>query len=101
MWALYPRIREIMKLAAKKNNAQFLDLSVIFKEDVDSNINFFDKAHLTVTGQKKVANALAKTVKNLETKKQKYINFSQLREKSIKDILDKNFLGEYKTVEDY
>ena len=101
MWALYPRIREIMKLAAKKNNAQFLDLSVIFKEDVDSNINFFDKAHLTVTGQKKVANALAKTVKNLETKKQKYINFLQLREKSIKDILDKNFLGEYKTVEDY
>merc|ERR1712096_55828 len=36
MWTLYPQIREIMKLAAKNNNAQFLDLSVIFKEDIDS-----------------------------------------------------------------
>ena len=67
MWGFYPRIREAMKLAAKNNNAEFIDLSVIFKEEKNASTNFFDKAHLTVTGQRKVAEIFANKIKTLGT----------------------------------
>ena len=38
MWNFYPRIREIMKLAASNNGAKFVDLSVIFKDDSNASI---------------------------------------------------------------
>jgi len=101
IWDFYPRIREIMKLVAIKNNADFLDLSIIFKEEKNSNINFFDKTHLTVTGQKKVANILMEKIKSFKTKNLEHANYFQLREESIKNILTQDFSGKYKTVEDY
>ena len=101
MWDFYPRIREVMKLAAKNNNAEFVDLSVIFKEEKKASINFFDKIHLTVTGQRKVAEVIYKKIKNLGTKKPGTVNFSQLRKTWIKNILEQDYKGKYKTVEDY
>ena len=101
MWDFYPRIREIMKLAAKNNNAEFVDLSVIFKEEKKASINFFDKVHLTVTGQRKVAEVIYKKIKNLGTKKPGTVNRSQLRKTWIKNILEQDYKGTYKTVEDY
>jgi hypothetical protein len=90
-----------MKLATKNNHAEFIDLSVIFKKEKNASINFFDKAHLTVTGQRKVAEIFAKKIKNLGTKKTKDLNLSLLRRSSIKNILAQDFTGKYKTVEDY
>ena len=101
MWDFYPRIREIMKLAAKNNNAEFVDLSVIFKEEKKASINFFDKVHLTVTGQRKVAEVMYKKIKNLGAKKPGTANRSQLRKTWIKNILEQDYKGKYKTVEDY
>jgi lysophospholipase L1-like esterase len=101
MWDFYPRIREIMMLAAKNNNAEFVDLSVIFKEEKKASINFFDKVHLTVTGQRKVAEVLYKKIKNLSSKKPGSVISSQLRKKWIKNILEQDYKGTYKTVEDY
>ena len=101
MWGFYPRIREMMRLAAKNNNSKFIDLSVIFKKEKNSSINFFDKAHLTGTGQKKVAKFLVKTIKNLSGEKFKYTDSSRPREEQIKNILAEDFSGKYKTVEDY
>ena len=101
MWAFYPRIREMMRLAAENNGTAFLDLSIIFKEEKKSSINFFDQVHLTVTGQKKVAQVLAKTIRNLNTKKPNSVDSFQLREKWIRNILAQDLSGKYKTVEDY
>ena len=101
IWDFYPRIREIMKLVAIKNDADFLDLSIIFKEEKNSNINFFDKTHLTVTGQKKVADILMEKIKSFKTRNLEHANYFQLREESIKNILTQDFSGKYKTVEDY
>ena len=101
MWGFYPRIREMMRLSAKNNNSKFIDLSVIFKKEKNSSINFFDKAHLTGTGQKKVAKFLVKTIKNLSGQESKYIDLSRPREEQIKDILAEDFSVKYKTVEDY
>jgi hypothetical protein len=101
MWGFYPRIREMMRLAAKNNNSKFIDLSVVFKNEKNSSINFFDKAHLTGSGQKKVAKFLVKTIKNLSDQKSKYVDLFQSREEQIKNILEKDFSGQYKTVEDY
>jgi hypothetical protein len=101
MWSFYPRIREIMKSATRNNSAKFVDLSIIFKDEDNANINFFDKAHLTITGQEKVARVFVKIIKSLEVRNPKNINFSQLKEETIKNILTRNFSGEYKTVEDY
>ena len=101
IWDFYPRIREIMKLVAIKNDADFLDLSIIFKEEKNSNINFFDKTHLTVTGQKKVANILMGEIKSFKIRNLEHANYFQLREESIKNILAQDFSGKYKTVEDY
>ena len=101
MWGFYPRIREMMRLAAKNNNSKFIDLSVIFKKEKNSSINFFDKAHLTGSGQKKVAKFLVKTIKNLSDQKSKYVDLFQSREEQIKNILEEDFSGQYKTVEDY
>jgi hypothetical protein len=101
MWGFYPRIREMMQLAAKNNNSKFIDLSVIFKKEKNSSINFFDKAHLTGSGQKKVAEFLVKTIKNLSDQKSKYVDLFQSREEQIKNILEEDFSGQYKTVEDY
>jgi lysophospholipase L1-like esterase len=101
MWGFYPQIRETMKLAAKNNNAEFVDLSVIFKEEKKASINFFDKVHLTVTGQRKVAEVLYEKIKYLRAKKPDTVNSSQLRKTWIKNILEKNYKGTYKTAEDY
>ncbi len=101
IWTFYPRIREMMRLAAENNGAEFLDLSVIFKEEKNSGINFFDQVHLTVTGQRKVAKVFAETIKNLEVKNLEQMDSFQLREKWIQDILAKDLTGKYKTVEDY
>ena len=101
MWGFYPRIREMMRLAAKNNNSKFIDLSVIFKKEKNSSINFFDKAHLTGSGQKKVAKFLVKTIKNLSDQKSKYVDLFPSREEQIKNILEEDFSGQYKTVEDY
>ena len=101
IWAFYPRIREMMRLVAENNGAEFLDLSTIFKEEKKSSINFFDQAHLTVTGQKKVAKVFAETIKNLDAKKSEHMDSFQLREERIQDILAQDMSGRYKTVEDY
>ena len=101
MWPFYPRVREIMRLAAKNNNAEFLDLSVIFKDEKKSSVNFFDKAHLTGTGQKKVAMIFAETIKSIGAKRSQYADYFQLRKESIQSILMEDFSGKYKTVEDY
>lgn len=101
MWGFYPKIREMMRLAAKNNNSKFIDLSVIFKNEKNSSINFFDKAHLTSSGQKKVAEFLMKTIKNLSDQKSNYVDLFQPREEQIKNILEEDFSGQYKTVQDY
>ena len=101
MWPFYPRIREVMQLAAENNNAEFLDLSVIFKDEKKSSVNFFDKAHLTGTGQKKVAMIFAEAIKSIGAKKSQQGDYFQLRKESIQSILMENFSGKYKTVEDY
>ena len=101
MWGFYPRIREAMKLAAKNNNAEFIDLSVIFKEEKNASTNFFDKAHLTVTGQRKVAEIFANKIKTLGTIKPNGGDLSKLRNELIKNILKQDFNEKYKTVEDY
>ncbi len=101
MWDFYPQIREVMRLAAKNNNAEFIDLSVIFREEKNASINFFDKAHLTVTGQRKVAEVFSKKIKTLGTKKPGTIDFPRLRKTWIKNILEQGYKGKYKTVEDY
>lgn len=62
MWPLYPSIRKLFRKASENSDAQFVDLSTLFKDETGADINFFDKAHLTVTGQKKAAQALANAV---------------------------------------
>ena len=101
MWPLYPRIREIMRLVAKNNDAEFLDLSVIFKDEKKSSVNFFDKAHLTVTGQKKVAMLFAETIKNTSIKKSQHLDVYKLSREAIQNILAHDFSREYETIEDY
>lgn len=101
MWSFYPRIREVMKLVAKNNNAEFIDLSVIFKEEKNASINFFDKVHLTVTGQKKVAEVFSKKIRALSTKNSETDGLLQSRKSWIKNILEQDYNGKYKTAEDY
>ena len=101
IWELYPRTREVMRLVAKNNNADFLDLSIIFKEEKNANINFFDKTHLTETGQRKVANVLMGRIKSFKEKNLEHADYFKLRQESIKKILTQNFSRKYKTVEDY
>ncbi len=101
IWSYYPRIREIMRLAANNNNAEFIDLSVIFRDEKNASINFFDKAHLTVTGQKKVAMILAKTIEDLVAKRSQQMDYFQLRRDSVRNILTQDFSGKYKTIDDY
>jgi len=101
MWGFYPRIREVMKLVAKNNNAEFIDLSVIFKEEKNASINFFDKVHLTVTGQKKVAEVFSKKIRTLGTKSSEIDGLPRSRKAWIKNILEQDYNGKYKTAEDY
>jgi lysophospholipase L1-like esterase len=101
MWGFYPRIRELMKLAAKNNNVDFLDLSIIFKDEKKSSINFFDKTHLTVTGQRKVAKVLMEKIKSSGTKNLASTDYFKLRRETIKSILTQDFTGKYKTIKDY
>jgi lysophospholipase L1-like esterase len=101
MWDFYPQLREVMKLAAKNNNAEFIDLSVIFREEKNASINFFDKAHLTATGQRKVAEIFSKKIKILGKKKSGTVDLPRLRKIWIKNILEQDYKGKYKTVEDY
>jgi len=101
IWPLYPRIRKIMQLVAENNDAEFIDLSVIFKDEKKSSINFFDKAHLTVTGQKKVAMVFAEKIKNTSAKKPQNLDAYRLSRKVVHDILAQDFSGEYTTIEDY
>ena len=100
IWPLYPRIRKIMQLVAENNDAEFIDLSVIFKDEKKSSINFFDKAHLTVTGQKKVAMVFAEKIKNTSAKKSQNLDAYRLSRKVVHDILAQDFSGEYTTIED-
>ena len=100
MWDFYPRIREIMRLVAKENGAKFIDLSLIFKDETNASVNFFDKSHLTVTGQRKVAQVFAKTIRNLRDEGPEAVDFFRLREKTIRNILEQDFSEKYKTVED-
>jgi hypothetical protein len=100
MWDFYPRIREIMRIVAKENGAEFIDLSLIFKDETNASVNFFDKSHLTVTGQRKVAQVFAKTVRNPRYERLETIDFFRLRKKTIRNILEQDFSGKYKTVED-
>ena len=100
MWDFYPRIREIMRIVAKENGAEFIDLSLIFKDETNASVNFFDKSHLTVTGQRKVAQVFAKTIRNLRDEGPEAADFFRLREKTIRNILEQDFSEKYKTVED-
>ena len=100
MWDFYPRIREIMRIAAEENGAEFIDLSLIFKDETNASINFFDKSHLTVTGQRKVAQVFSEAVRNPRYERVEAIDFFRLRKKTIKNILEQDFYGKYKTVED-
>ena len=99
MWDFYPRIREIMRLVAKENGAKFIDLSLIFKDETNASVNFFDKSHLTVTGQRKVAQVFAKTIRNLRDEGPEAVDFFRLREKTIRNILEQDFSEKHKTVE--
>ena len=101
MWRFYPRIREMMRLVAKENGAKFIDLSLIFKDEKNASVNFFDKSHLTVTGQRKVAQIFAKTVRNLGDERPEAIDSFRLRKKTIRNIIEQDFSEKYKTVEDY
>jgi hypothetical protein len=101
MWSFYPRIREMMRLAAKENGTKFIDLSLIFKDEINASVNFFDRSHLTVTGQRKVAQIFANTVRNLGDEILEAKDSFRLRKKTIRNILEQNVSGKYKTVEDY
>jgi hypothetical protein len=101
MWSFYPRIREMMRLVAKENGAKFIDLSLIFKDEKNGSVNFFDKSHLTVTGQRKVAQVFAKTIRNLGDERPEAIGSFRLRKKTIRNIIEQDFSEKYKTVEDY
>ena len=101
IWPLYPRIREMMRLVAETNNAEFLDLSVIFKGEKNSSINFFDKAHLTVTGQKKVAMTFVEAIKNVSAEKSQHLDVLRLSREAVQNILAQDFSGKYTTIEDY
>ena len=85
MWDYYPKIRTLFQTVSKNNNAGFVDLSPLFKDESGADINFFDKAHLTVTGQKKVAQALATAV--IEAGRHSTSNAFTQRQKIIADIL--------------
>jgi lysophospholipase L1-like esterase len=87
MWDYYPKIRTLFETVAKNNHASFVDLSPLFKDESGAGINFFDKAHLTVTGQKKVAQALATAVIEVGSRSKSSPNAFTLRQKIIADIL--------------
>ncbi len=101
-WALYPKVREVSKLVAKNQNATFVDLSVLYKEEESSEENFFDKSHLSTMGQKKVAAALIEAIAATSSSP-KITTFIPLedRESLINNIIGTNFRGSYKTAEDY
>ena len=99
IWDFYPRIREIMRLVAEENKADFLDLSIIFKDETNSSVNFFDESHLTVTGQDKVAKIFAKTIRNFKTERREDTDFFRLRKKTIRNIIAQDFSGKYRTTE--
>ena len=101
IWKFYPQIREVMKLAAKNNHAEFIDLSIIFKEEKNSSINFFDKTHLTGTGQRKVAEIFANKIKTFNKVTPEEKNPAKSRKEWIKKIMEQDFEKKYKTVEDY
>ena len=72
----------------------------IIKDETNASVNFFDKSHLTVTGQRKVAQVFAKTIRNLRDEGPEAADFFRLREKTIRNILEQDFSEKYKTVED-
>ena len=87
MWGYYPKIRTLFETVSKNNNAHFVDLSPLFKDESRADINFFDKAHLTVTGQKKVAQALATAVIEAGSRNESSETAFTQRQKIIADIL--------------
>jgi len=101
-WAMYPKVREVAKLAAIKNGATFIDLSTLFKEEESSGPNFFDKSHLTEKGQKKVADVLIKTITSL-SQPSPDVSFvpSETRESIINNIINANYTGSYRTADNY
>ena len=101
-WTIYPKVREVLKLAAKNNGALFIDLSILFKKEKFSRSNFFDKAHLSERGQKKVADALVKSIVSTSSQLPT-TSFAPMskRESMIKKIVGANYIGSYKTAEDF
>ncbi|QPJ65209.1 MAG: SGNH/GDSL hydrolase family protein [Candidatus Nitrohelix vancouverensis] len=85
IYGYYPKIRKLFQSVAQKNDAEFLDLSTLFENESGANINFFDKAHLTDTGQEKVAKALAQSVAALQDPP---VDPFQLRQQALSDILN-------------
>jgi hypothetical protein len=101
LWALYPKVREVTQLAALENNATFLDLTQSFKKENNSEINFYDKSHLSDTGQRKLADILLKEIRALSQRKKRSPTSLENREAAINTILTKDYSGKYKTARDY
>jgi len=101
LWALYPKVREITQYAAQVNDATFLDLTQSFKKENNSEINFYDKSHLSDTGQKKLADILLKEIRTLSQRKKRSPASLEDKEAAINTMLTKDYSGKYKTARDY
>ena len=101
-WEFYPMVRATVKLAAKMNNANFVDLSILFNNESNSRINFFDKSHLSATGQRKVAEALTPHIVSPMAREHDthFISMAE-REMLVDKILKKDYSGTYKVARDY
>jgi lysophospholipase L1-like esterase len=102
VWSIYPKARETAKSATEINDAKFLDLSVIFKNDTNSGDYFFDQSHLSVAGQRKIAKALSSTIKNLALNSNQEFSIPfRKRKMLIQKILNASYDGKYKTADNY
>ena len=101
-WAVYPKVREVLKIVAKNNGAKFIDLSILFKKEKSSKSNFFDESHLSESGQKKVADALIDSIVSTSSQLPSipFASVSQ-RESAIETIVSANYIGSYKTAENF
>jgi len=101
LWDFYPKVREVTHLAARANNATFLDLSQLFKNENNSEINFYDKSHLSNTGQKKVAAVLLRQILALSQDTNYSAHHTEEKKVTADNILAKDYSEEYKTARDY
>jgi lysophospholipase L1-like esterase len=101
-WKIYPSVRETARMAAEMNNADFIDLTTLFKSETDSQSYFFDKSHLNSLGQKKVAKALMPAIKFPSRKPDGKTGITIVERNSlIQKVINKDYQGEYKTAQDY